>query len=524
MTTLDPDLRSVQEARDALKAAKKALRSFENTSQEKVDAICEAMVAAAMREAAALGREAHEETGFGKPDHKRIKNEFAAASVWAEIKDRKTCGVLREIPERGITEIGAPVGVIVALVPSTNPTSTAIYKILIAVKARNAIVVAPHPAAARCTARAVQVMIDAGRAAGMPEGLVSCLTTITASGTEELMSHPLTSLVLATGGPGMVKAAHSGGKPAIGVGPGNVPVYVDRSADIEDAARKIIASKSFDCSTICASEQAILADAPIAERLKQALVRNGAHWLDRDEANRLGAMMFRPNGMGTAESVGKTPQALGELAGIKVPADARVLIADLEGIGPAHPLSREKLTSVLGFMVVDDWRQGCERATEMLRFGGDGHSMALHTTDMDVALAFGLEKPAFRVLVNTWSSLGGVGGTTGLVPALTLAPGGIGGAAVSDNITVDHVLNTRRIARHLVDPPAGADDPWGGLAGRPVAGSTGQSAAAAPVASAPASVPASGGTVVGTTAAPAEVVDEIVRKVMSALTQGGLSG
>ena len=456
MTTqsMDKDLRSIQQARDLAVAAREAMRSFQFASQAQVDRICEAMVEAAMREAGRLGQLAHDETGFGYAEHKRLKNEFAARNVWDSIRDVPTCGVLRRDDALGIVEIGWPVGVVCALTPSTNPTSTAIFKILIGVKARNAVIVAPHPSAATCTAEAVRVMVEAGEAAGMPSGLVSCMTELSIQGTNELMNHYATSMILATGGPGMVKAAHSCGKPALGVGPGNVPAYVDRSADVVSAAEMIVESKSFDCSTICATEQTVIADRPIADQLKAEMQRRGAQWLTAEEADRLAGAMFRPNGMMIADYVGRTPQELGRKAGITVPDSTRILVAELGGVGPAHPLSREKLTTVLGWMVEDGWKAGCDRAVQLLRFGGDGHSLVIHSRDEESILAFGIEKPAFRILVNTWGSLGGIGATTGVRPSLTLAPGGIGGASVSDNITVEHVLNVKRVAYHLRDAPA----------------------------------------------------------------------
>ena len=456
MTTqsMDKDLRSIQQARDLAVAAREAMRSFQFASQAQVDRICEAMVEAAMREAGRLGQLAHDETGFGYAEHKRLKNEFAARNVWDSIRDVPTCGVLRRDDALGIVEIGWPVGVVCALTPSTNPTSTAIFKILIGVKARNAVIVAPHPSAATCTAEAVRVMVEAGEAAGMPSGLVSCMTELSIQGTNELMNHYATSMILATGGPGMVKAAHSCGKPALGVGPGNVPAYVDRSADVVSAAEMIVESKSFDCSTICATEQTVIADRPIADQLKAEMQRRGAQWLTAEEADRLAGAMFRPNGMMIADYVGRTPQELGRKAGITVPDSTRILVAELGGVGPAHPLSREKLTTVLGWMVEDGWHAGCDRAIQFLTFGGDGHSMVIHSRDEESILAFGIEKPAFRILVNTWGSLGGIGATTGVRPSLTLAPGGIGGASVSENITVEHVLNVKRVAYHLRDAPA----------------------------------------------------------------------
>lgn len=469
----DADLRSIQEARDLAVTARGAQRRFQFAAQADVDRICQAMADAAFAAAERLGQLAHDETGYGTALHKKLKNQFASRDVWQSIKDVPTCGVLRRDEQHGVVEIGWPVGVIAALCPVTNPTSTAIFKILIGVKARNAVVVAPHPSAVGCTSEAVGVMVEAGEAAGMPSGLVSCMKAVSLPGTHELMEHYATSLILATGGSGMVKAAHSVGKPALGVGPGNVPVYVDRSADVVRAAADIVASKSFDCSTICSTEQTVVADRPIAAQLRSEMAANGAHWLGEEEAARLGAAMFRPNGMMDARFVGRTPQRIGELVGIDVPRSARVLVADVDGVGPDFPLSREKLTTVLGFIEEDGWRAGCERSIELLKFGGDGHSLSIHARDEDVILAFGIEKPAFRILVNTWSSFGAIGASTGLRPSMTLAPGGLGGAVVSDNITVQHVLNVKRVAYEVRRPPAEA---WVGANGA-VAGGSAQGAA-----------------------------------------------
>lgn len=474
MTTLDKDLSSVQAVRNLATRAREAQREFQYTSQEDVDRICEAMVKAVMADAARLGQLAHEETGFGYPIHKKLKNELAAQGVWDSIKDSKTCGVINQDEAKGITEIAYPVGVICALTPSTNPTSTAIFKILISVKARNAVIVAPHPSAKNCTYEAARVMAEAGEAAGMPKGLVSCLTEVTLDATNELMKHYATSMILATGGPGMVKAAHSVGKPAHGVGPGNVPAYVDRTADVDRAAQMIVESKSFDCSTICATEQSVIADRPIADELRAAMKRYGAHWLSKEEVTKLTSRMFRPNGLMIATYVGQTPQRLAELAGIDgVPASARILVAELEGIGKDHLLSMEKLTTVLGFMEVADAKEGSQRCNELLRFGGDGHSLVIHAEDDRVKYTLGLEQPAFRIMVNTWGSLGAVGLTTNLDPSLTLAPGGVGGAVVSDNITLKHVLNIKRMATHQHDAPAAARAHGGGEAAATASGSAG---------------------------------------------------
>ncbi|HSE70309.1 MAG TPA: aldehyde dehydrogenase family protein [Nocardioidaceae bacterium] len=452
----DSDLRSVQEARRLAVACRAAQREFASASQAEVDRICAAMADAVYRDAARLGQLAQEETGYGVAAHKRIKIEFASRTVWESIRDTPTVGVLRRDPERRVVEIGWPVGVIVGLCPSTNPNSTAAYKVLISVKARNGCIIGPHPSAKRSTYEAVRLMIEAGERAGMPKGLVACMQQVSLPGSQELMRHYATSLILATGGTPMVRAAHSTGKPALGVGPGNVPVYVDRSADVLAAAKAIVNSKAFDCSTICATEQSVVADAPIAAALRAEMERLGAHFVGPAEKAALERTVFGPGGGLNPAAVGKTPQQLATLAGIDVPAHARILVAELAKVGREEPLSAEKLTTVLGWYVERDWRAGCERCIELLRFGGDGHSLVIHATDEDVILAFGIEKPAFRIVVNSWGTLGAIGATTGVMPAMTLAPGGVGGAVVSDNITVTHLLNVKRLAYPLSEPPPGA--------------------------------------------------------------------
>lgn len=452
----DMDLRAIQEARRLAVQCREAQRSFAFAEQEEVDRVCAAMAEAAYRESARLGLLAHEETGYGVARHKQIKNEFASKTVWESIKEMKTTGVINRDDRRRVMEIAWPVGVVAALSPSTNPTSTAIYNILIAVKARNGIVVAPHPSARSSTFESVRVMAEAGEAVGMPKGLVSCMQNITLEGTQELMRHYAVSLILATGGAGMVRAAHSVGKPAIGVGPGNVPVYVDRSADIAKAASDIVNSKAFDCSVICATEQCVVADRPIAEQLREEMKKHGAYWLPAEDIPVIEKLVLPNPGVMNPRAVGKTPQQLAQLAGIQVPPWARVLVADLQGVGKGHPLSGEKLTTVLGFMVEDDWRAGCERCVELLKYGGDGHSLVIHARDEEVIMAFGLEKPAFRIVVNSWGTMGAIGATTGIVPAMTLAPGGIGGALVGDNITATHLMNIKRVAYETQPPPPAA--------------------------------------------------------------------
>jgi acetaldehyde dehydrogenase (acetylating) len=451
--TYDLDLQSIQEARWLAVRAREAQREFFHASQEEVDRVCQAMVDAAFGAAERLGKLAYEETGFGVALHKRVKNEFASKTVWDSIKDVKTVGVIARDDKRRVVEIAWPFGVVAALTPSTNPTSTAIYKVLVSVKARNGVVVAPHPSAKSCTFEAVRIMAEAGEAAGMPKGMVACMQHVTLEGTQELMRHYAIALILATGGSGMVKAAHSVGKPAIGVGPGNVPVYVDRSANVEKAAWDIVNSKAFDCSVICATEQCVVADRPIADQLRAEMKKNGAYWLPPEDSAIVAKVLFNPNGMMNPKAVGKTPQQLASLTGISVPKTARILVADLEGVGREYPLSGEKLTTVLGFIVEDGWHAACERCIQLLKYGGDGHSLVIHARDEEVILTFGIEKPAFRIIVNSWGTMGAIGATTGVAPAMTLAPGGIGGSVVSDNITVTHLINVKRLAYETQSPP-----------------------------------------------------------------------
>ncbi len=399
---------------------------------------------------------ASEETGYGVPAHKKLKNEFGSRAVWESIRDLKTVGVVREDPARRIYEIAWPVGVIAGLIPSTNPTSTVFAKALMAVKARDAIVFAPHPSAARCSLEAAIVMAETAEKAGAPRGLVSCLKQISLPGTQELMNHKHVALILATGGSGMVKAAHSVGKPAYGVGPGNVPVYVDRSADLEKAARYIIASKAFDYSTICATEQAVIADAPIARKLGGPDESPRRAFRNPPEAELLRKVLFFPDGGINPASVGKSPFVLAGMAGFEIPAGTRILVARLMKVGKEEPLSREKLTTVLGWYEDDGWEAGCERSIELIQFGGRGHTQIIYSTDDQVIMKFGLEKPVFRILVNTMGTLGAIGLTTGVLPSLTLGSGGIGGSITGDNISAGHLFNIKRLAYEVSAPPSAA--------------------------------------------------------------------
>jgi len=464
MSEFDQDLISIQEARTLALAAKSAQEWWGRASQEEVDRVCAAMAEAGAAAAASLAALAVEETGYGVMEHKTLKNQLCSSILWDSIRDIKTVGVIDRDEARRLFHVALPMGVVAALIPSTNPTSTAFFKAMIAVKARDAIVISPHPAAARCTHAAAAVMAEAAERAGAPRGLISCMTQCSLPGTNELIRHPAVALILATGGTPMVRAAHSVGKPAYGVGPGNVPCYVDRSADLAQAARLLVASKAFDHSVICATEQAAVVDRPVAAAFAQHMASEGAHFVSAAEAGLLRRLMFRPGGAINPATVGQSPQALARQAGFTVPDGARILVARLAKVGPEEPLSREKLTTVLGWYEVEDWRAGCAVCMELIHFGGEGHSLALHARDEQVILAFGLEKPVHRIVVNTMSSLGGTGLTTAMAPSMTLGPGGVGGAITGDNIGVRHLFTVKTIAHHLRDAPAAAMGPGSGAA------------------------------------------------------------
>jgi acetaldehyde dehydrogenase (acetylating) len=456
MSEFDADLISIQEARTLALAAKAAQEQWARATQEEVDRVCAAMAEAGAAASASLAAQAVAETGYGVMEHKTLKNQLCSTFLWDSLRTVRTVGVIDRDEERRLFHVALPMGVVAALIPSTNPTSTAFFKSMIAVKARDAIVISPHPAAARCTHAAAAVMAEAAVRAGAPPGLIGCMTHCSLQGTNELLRHPAVALILATGGTPMVRAAHSVGKPAYGVGPGNVPCYVDRSADLAQAARLLVASKAFDYSVICATEQAAIVDRPVAEAFAQCMAAEGAHFVSAADADLLRKALFRPDGAIHPATVGQSPQSLARMAGFTVPDQARILVARLREVGPQEPLSREKLTTVLGWYEADGWQAGCAICMDLIHFGGEGHSLALHARDEAVIMAFGLEKPVHRIVVNTMSSLGGTGLTTGLAPSMTLGPGGVGGAITGDNIGVRHMFTVKTIAYELRPAPQAA--------------------------------------------------------------------
>ena len=465
----DPDLTSIAEARAMARRAKQAWLELAEFSQEHIDSIVDAMARAATGQAEALARLAVEETGYGLVADKIQKNLFCSQRVYDFIRPMKTVGVIARHDDKRVIEIAEPFGVVAAVVPSTNPTSTAIYKILIAIKARCAIVLSPHPAAVRCITRVAEVMDEAARGAGAPAGAISWMTTVTLEGTNELMKHRDVAVILATGGMGLVRAAYSAGKPAYGVGPGNAPAYIERTANVKKAVRDIITGKTFDNGVLCSSENSVVVDQPIADDVKREFQGQGGYFMNAAEMEALARMLVTPQRLPNPALVGKTATFIADKCGIKVPPETRVLIAPLQGVGRDYPLSIEKLCPVLSFYVVSDWREGCERCKEILRYGGMGHTMSIHSQNDQVILEFGLKKPAFRIVVNTPTTHGSIGLTTGLDPAMTLGCGGWGGNITSDNISPRHLLNIKRLAYEIAPAVSRFEHPAGFSAARPAA-------------------------------------------------------
>lgn len=448
MSLKDADLLSIQEARDLARRAHAAFKVYRKFDQARIDRIAGAMVEAGVRASESLARLAVDETGIGVVASKKQKNLFSTQGVWDDIKDLKTCGVVFRDDARGFSQIAEPYGVVLAIVPTTNPTSTALFKAIIAAKTRNAIVVSPHPRAARCIAESVRVVREAAERAGAPAGLISCMERPTIEGTQAAMRDRNVDLILATGGPDLVRAAYSAGKPAYGVGPGNVPVYIDRSADPALAAKGVVASQTFDNGTICASEQSLVIDAPIRESVLDQFARCGAYWVKNgSNEKKLLERVVAKGGRMNPDVVGQYPVKIARMAGFEIPERTTVLLVEEEGVGKEYPLSLEKLCPLLTVYTVEGWRAGCEKSIEILTYGGLGHTLGIYATDERVIAAFAEEKPSHRVIVNGPTSQGAVGYSTHLRPSMTLGCGAFGNNITSDNVSAQNLILLKHVGR-----------------------------------------------------------------------------
>lgn len=439
------DLISIQQVRDLMETAKQAQKKLSLMSQEQIDKIVKAICDAGYNNAEMLAKMANQETGFGKWQDKVLKNIFGSKGVYDEMKDLKTVGVVAEYPDKKIIDIAVPVGIVAGIIPSTNPTSTVLYKALIAIKGANAIVFSPHPNAKNCIIETVRLISEAAKKAGCPDGAISCITTPTLQATQELMRHKDTALILATGGEAMVKAAYSSGNPALGVGPGNGPSYIDKSANLRLAVKRIIDSKTFDNGTICASEQSVIVEKAMEEKVMAEFKAQGGHILNKEEADKLAKFVLRGDGSMNPAIIGKEATTIAQIVGLSVPSNTKVLLARESRVGYDIPYSREKLAPILGFYVeatVDDVLNKC---ISILMNEGAGHTFSIHCEDKDVIMKFAEKVPVSRVVVNTPSALGGIGATVNIIPALTLGCGAIGGSSTSDNVGPMHLINIKKV-------------------------------------------------------------------------------
>ncbi len=433
--------------------AQKALNEFMALNQEQIDAIVKAMTLAGLDKHMELAKMAVEETGRGVYEDKITKNMFATEYVYHSIKNEKTVGVIAENDLEDYEIIAEPVGVVCGVTPVTNPTSTTMFKALISVKSRNPIIFGFHPGAQKCIAAAAKIVLDAAVAAGAPENCIQWIEYPSIEATNALMNHPGVATVLATGGSGMVKAAYSTGKPALGVGPGNVPCYIHKSADLEQAVNDLILSKTFDNGMICASEQAAIVDKAIAPKFEKLMKKYGCYFAKPDEIKKLSDYCIdSEKGAVNPVIVGKPATWIAEQAGVKVPEGTKILLAKLDGVGPEYPLSREKLSPVLAYFIVDSTEEGIDRAEEMVMFHGMGHSAVIHANDEDVIQKYAATMKASRLIVNSPSSHGAIGDIYNTnMPSLTLGCGSYGGNSVSGNVTTVNLINQKRVAKRRVN-------------------------------------------------------------------------
>lgn len=426
-----------------------ALKAMEDFTQEQVDHIVHQMAMAALDQHMPLAKMAVEETGRGIYEDKAIKNMYASEYIWNNIKHDKTVGVINKDEQTGLMEIAEPVGVVCGVTPTTNPTSTTIFKSLIALKTRNPIVFAFHPSAQKCSAEAARIVRDAAIAVGAPENCIQWIEQPSIDATSALMNHPGIAIVLATGGAGMVKSAYSTGKPALGVGPGNVPAYIEKTAKVKRAVNDLIVSKSFDNGMICASEQAVIVDKEIYASVKAEFEAHNVYFVKPNELQKLeDAVMNEGKYAVNPAIVGNSAEKIAELAGISVPKGTKILVAELEGAGPEYPLSREKLSPVLAMMKSNNAEHAFELCEAMLNLGGLGHTAVIHTEDEELQVAFGLRMKACRILVNTPSAEGGIGNIYNeMIPSLTLGCGSYGKNSVSKNVSAINLINIKTVAK-----------------------------------------------------------------------------
>ena len=442
---IDNDLLSIQYARIMAENATEAQKKLAKFTQEELDVIVEATVIAVEKYIHSLAVMSHEETYAGNCQDKWTKNQFVCSQVRSQLCSMRCVGVIDENQTEQTIDIGVPVGVIVALCPMTSPVSTTIYKTLLAIKSGNAILFSPHPTAAKSISRALEIMIEAAQASGLPEGCLGYLSPVTKSGTKELMNHPATSLIMVTGVPGMLDLARASGKPVIYGGTGNGPAFIERTANVEQAVKDIIASKTFDNGNAPSAEQSIVADACIADDIRRVLLDNNAYFMSEKESNQIAALFFSPEGQRKKGMVGLSIEELAKRARLIIPKETTVLIAERKFVSENDPYCKELLAPVLALYVEADWMHACEKCIELLLHERNSHTLVIHSEDKDVIQQFALKKPVGRLLVNTPASFGGMGATTNLFPSMTLGSGSAGRGITSDNVSPMNLIYIRKV-------------------------------------------------------------------------------
>lgn len=445
MNIIDNDLLSIQESRILVENAREAQKKLATFSQEKLDEIVERMIEEIEKHTYELAMMSSDETDYGKFEDKNIKNNFVCKYLRNRLKGMKCVGIISEDKENKTMDVGVPMGVIIAFCPSTSPVSTTIHKALIAIKSGNAIIFSPHPRAKKTISRTLDILIRAAEGYGLPEGALTYLHNVTVSGTLELMNHKDTSLIINTGVPSILKEAYKSGKPVIYGGTGNGPAFIERTADIRQAVKDIIASKTFDNGVVSAAEQSIVVDSCIESEVKMELEKNGAYFMTEEEANKLGLLFFHSDGSPEPEVVGKSAQELAKRAGFSVSNDTKILISKQKYVSQNNPYSREKLCPVLAYYIEDDWMHACEKCIELLLSERHGHTLVIHSKDEEVIRQFALKKPVGRVLVNTPGALGSMGATTNLFPSMTLGSGSAGQGMTSDNVSPKNLIYIRKV-------------------------------------------------------------------------------
>ena len=452
MELLDKDLLSIQQVRTLIKEAKEAQKELAKMDQCQINKIVKAVADAGFEHSEELAKMAVKETGFGKWQDKVIKNVFASKMIYEYLKDLKTVGIISRNSAEQTMEIASPMGVVAGLIPSTNPTSTVIYKVMIALKGGNSIVISPHPNAKECILKTVEYIIEKAEKAGCPKGAIGCITIPTLHATNELMKSRDTAIILATGGEAMVRAAYSSGNPAIGVGPGNGPAFIDKSADLKLSIKRILDSKTFDNGTVCASEQSIVVEKMMEDAVLTELKNQGAYILNNEEKEKLEKFIMRSNGTMNPQIVGKSVEQLAKLANLtNVPSSARVLVAREHNVGHQYPYSREKLAPIIGFYVENSIDDIMEKCRQILLNEGSGHTFSMHCNDDNLIEKFSLAMPVSRITINTPATLGGIGASTGFIPAMTLGCGAIGGSSTSNNVGPLDLINIKRVGKGKVE-------------------------------------------------------------------------